>query len=160
MTAPAQPCCTPKEKHAANHAISSPKVHIHLHTKNLAASAAFYRVFFGEKPVKEKDGYVKYLPSWAPVNLALSAHDASEPGPALSHFGIQLPSPEAVQVHLHRVKAAGLPVREEMGVNCCHANQDKFWVKDPAGIEWEVYYLNFDLEADAAQKPASACCTK
>lgn len=23
---------------------------------------------------------------------------------------------------------AGLPVREEIGVDCCHANQDKFWV--------------------------------
>jgi len=37
-------------------------------------------------------------------------------------------------------------VREEMGVNCCHANQDKFWVQDPDGVEWEVYHLNYDLE--------------
>jgi hypothetical protein len=33
-----------------------------------------------------------------------------------------------------------------MGVNCCHANQDKFWVQDPDGVEWEVYHLNYDLE--------------
>ena len=52
---------------------------------------------------------------------------------------------------LARVKAAGLPVREEMGVNCCHANQDKFWVTDPDGVEWEVYYLNYDLEGDEEQ---------
>jgi hypothetical protein len=38
-----------------------------------------------------------------------------------------------------------------MGVNCCHANQDKFWVKDPDGVEWEVYHLNYDLEGDAAE---------
>src|SRR5262249_25116799 len=31
-------------------------------------------------------------------------------------------------------------------VNCCHANQDKFWVHDPDGVEWEVYHLNYDLE--------------
>ena len=71
---------------------------------------------------------------------------------------------------LARVKDAGLPVTEEMGVNCCHANQDKFWVKDPDGVEWEVYHLNYDLEGDEAAKAvrpsrftvvgatASACC--
>jgi hypothetical protein len=37
-------------------------------------------------------------------------------------------------------------VREEIGVDCCHANQDKFWVRDPDGVEWEVYHLNYDLE--------------
>jgi len=37
-----------------------------------------------------------------------------------------------------------------MAVNCCHANQDKFWVRDPDGVEWEVYVLNHDLEEDTA----------
>jgi hypothetical protein len=71
-----------------------------------------------------------------------------------------------VVAHLARVKAAGLPVREEMGVDCCHANQDKFWVQDPDGVEWEVYHLNYDLEDEAAVAPtrvlpvasASSCC--
>jgi len=31
-------------------------------------------------------------------------------------------------------------------VDCCHANQDKFWVQDPDGVDWEVYHLNYDLE--------------
>jgi hypothetical protein len=51
---------------------------------------------------------------------------------------------------LARVKAAGLVVREEMAVNCCHANQDKFWVQDPDGVEWEVYVLNHDLDDERA----------
>jgi len=72
-----------------------------------------------------------------------------------------------VMAQLARVKGAGLPVTEEMGVNCCHANQDKFWVKDPDGVEWEVYHLNYDLEGDEAEaesRPslavigATACC--
>jgi hypothetical protein len=71
-----------------------------------------------------------------------------------------------VASELARVKAAGLAVKEEMGVNCCHANQDKFWVKDPDGVEWEVYHLNYDLEGgdDQSARPglavvgASACC--
>jgi hypothetical protein len=65
--------------------------------------------------------------------------------------------------HLARVKASGLTVREQIGVNCCHANQDKFWVEDPDGVEWEVYHLNFDLEDEATPKSLpvaklSSCC--
>ena len=85
----------------------------------------------------------------------------------MNHVGVQVDSTATVTAHLARVKAAGLPVREEMGVNCCHANQDKFWVQDPDGVEWEVYHLNYDLE-DAEPTTglktlplakASACCS-
>jgi len=143
----------------------SAKVHLHMSVSDLAKSQAFYETFFGGAPVKEKPGYVKFLPGWAPVNLALSiGHPAG--GGVVNHVGVQVDSPETVTAHLQRVKAAGLPVREEIGVNCCHANQDKFWVQDPDGVEWEVYHLNYDLE-DAAPAAglktlplakASSCC--
>ena len=125
----------------------SAKVHLHVHASDLAKSRDFYQRFFGGAPVKEKPGYVKFLPDWAPVNLALSEGRVAGDG-AVNHLGIQVDSPETVLVHLGRVKEAGLSVREEIGVNCCHANQDKFWVQDPDGVEWEVYYLNYDLEGD------------
>jgi hypothetical protein len=81
--------------------------------------------------------------------------------------GVQVDSVEGVMGQLARVKAAGLPVVEEMGVNCCHANQDKFWVTDPDGVEWEVYHLNYDLEGEepvrrtrglAVVGTTSSCC--
>ena len=50
----------------------SAKVHLHMHVSDLAKSKEFYGTFFGATPVKEKPGYVKFLPEWAPVNLALS----------------------------------------------------------------------------------------
>jgi len=89
-------------------------------------------------------------------------------GRLVDHLGIQVDSPETVMAHLARVKAAGLPVREEIGVNCCHANQDKFWVHDPDGVKWEVYHLNYDLEPETEAPAArstglpiaqsSSCC--
>ncbi|MBI3831104.1 MAG: VOC family protein [Planctomycetes bacterium] len=153
-------CCTPKVPQP-EHALSSPKIHIHLHTTDLAASVTFYRAFFGEGPVKERPGYGKFLPSWAPVNLALSESPKKECCTPTSHFGIQVHAPALVRQHLKRVQEAGLQVRVEMGVECCHANQDKFWVRDPSGVEWEVYYLNFDLENQphTAEK-SSACCAR
>ena len=59
-------------------------------------------------------------------------------------------------------------------VNCCRANQDKFWVEDPDGVEWELYVLNHDIADDTAgcattqpmksslgviKAAASSCCS-
>jgi lactoylglutathione lyase len=118
-----------------------------MHVSDLAKSREFYEKFLGGAPVKVKQDYVKFLPEWGPVNLALSTGGPIGPG-TIDHVGVQVDSPTEVMAQLARVKQAGLPVTEEMGVNCCHANQDKFWVKDPDGVEWEVYYLNYDLEGD------------
>ena len=144
----------------------SAKVHLHMHVSDLGKSRDFYERFLGGDPVKVKQGYVKFLPEWAPVNLALSTGGPGGAG-TIDHVGVQVDSVETVISQLARVKAAGLSVKEEMGVNCCHANQDKFWVKDPDGVEWEVFHLNFDLEGEedrASARPSlavvgtSACC--
>src|SRR4026207_2539958 len=141
----------------------SAKVHLHMHVSDLGKSRVFYEKFLGADPVKIKPGYVKFLPDWAPVNLALSAGGADGEG-TVNHVGaqadaaatvltpltrarsaagadgkgtwtpvgVQVDAVDTVMPHLARVKAAGLPVREEMGVDCCHANPDKLWVRAPA----------------------------
>ena len=143
------------------------RVHVHMTVSSLEKSRAFYEAFLGTVPVKVKPGYVKFLPEFGPLNLALSDGRPGGAGGRVDHMGLQLASREDVVRQLERVKAAGLAVREEFGVNCCHANQDKFWVQDPDGVEWEVYVLNHDLE-DESHPPratrglgvvtASACC--
>src|SRR6188768_4300567 len=135
----------------------SAKVHLHMHVSDLGKSRVFYEKFLGADPVKIKPGYVKFLPDWAPVNLALSAGGADGEG-TVNHVGVQVDAVDTVMTHLARVKAAGLPVREEMGVDCCHANQDKFWVRDPDGIEWEFYTVNFDIEENPAPAATKAGC--
>ena len=132
-------------------------VHVHLHVSDLDASRAFYERFLGAPPVKERPGYAKFLPEFAPINLALST-GAAGPGSAVDHLGFQVDSRELVQRLLERVKAAGLSAREEMDTNCCYANQDKFWVRDPDGVEWEIYHLNYDLEGAVAPSAPSTSC--
>jgi catechol 2,3-dioxygenase-like lactoylglutathione lyase family enzyme len=134
-----------------------PNVHVHLHVSNLDASRAFYERFLGAAPVKVKPGYVKFLPALAPINLALSA-GAPPSGKNVDHLGFQVETRERVAELLGRARAAGLAVREEMGTDCCYANQDKFWVTDPDGVEWEVYHLNHDVEGDEAPREAAGCC--
>ncbi|MGH7865308.1 MAG: ArsI/CadI family heavy metal resistance metalloenzyme [Candidatus Binataceae bacterium] len=147
------------------------RVHIHLHPSDLENSRRFYEQFFGAPPVKARTGYFKFLPEFAPVNLALTTGaPADADARTVGHLGLQLESSEIVEQHLARVMAAGLPVDVERNVNCCHANQDKFWVTDPDGVRWEVYHLNYDLEdGDVAAEMAhprslpiidqTACCT-
>ena len=137
-------------------------VHVHLHVSNLAASRAFYERLFGAEPVKVRPGYVKFLPDFAPINLALSEEDAGAGGvvKTVDHLGFQVETRETVQALLARVKGAGLEAREEMGTDCCYSNQDKFWVRDPDGVEWEIYHLNYDLEDVAAASSSDpTCCT-
>ena len=150
----------------------APKVHVHMKVSSLEKSRAFYEKFLGTAPVKVKSGYLKFLAPFGPLNLALSEAAPVDGRGHVDHMGIQVDSADIVQRELARVKSAGLPVREEMGVNCCHANQDKFWVEDPDGVEWEVYVLNHDIEEDTAGcattqpmksslgvvKAATSCC--
>jgi len=133
--------------------VDAPKVHVHMTVSDIAKSRTFYEKFFGVAPVKVKPGYVKFLPPFGPLNLAISEARPSEGRGHVDHMGIQVESQAIVVREMERVKAAGLPVREEFSVNCCHANQDKFWVQDPDGVEWEVYVLNHDIE------DGSACAT-
>ena len=152
------------------------RVHIHLSVTDMAHSRSFYEKFFGVAPAKDKGDHLKFVPPFAPINLAISPRRAGGDGtPAINHLGVEVDSSETVLRHLERVKAAGLRVREELNVNCCYANQCKFWVEDPDGVEWEVYHVNYDLEekhgkpvAGAAaaplplrviNEPATACCS-
>jgi lactoylglutathione lyase len=133
-------------------------VHVHLHASDLAASTAFYEQLLGCAPVKTRPGYAKFLPAFAPINLAISSGEPGR-GRTVDHLGFQVESRELVQALLARVKGAGLAVREEMDSNCCYANQDKFWVRDPDGVEWEIYHLNYDLEDEGAPIDSGTCCT-
>ncbi len=54
----------------------------------------------------------------------------------------------------------GLVPREEMQTTCCYALQDKAWVHDPDGNEWEVFVVLEDNLGEEAVKSADAtCCT-
>ena len=70
-------------------------VHIHLHVSDLETSRRFYERFLGAEPAKVRPGYVKFLPSLAPINLALSAGEAGA-GKTVDHLGFQVETRDAV----------------------------------------------------------------
>src|SRR3954467_3924713 len=112
-------CCPTATDRQAATVATAPRAHVHLHLPALGEGVAFYRAFLGVEPVKLAAGYAKFLPGWAPLNLALSPHAGG--GGLAGHLGLQLASREAVAAQLARVRAAGLPVRVEEDVDCCYA---------------------------------------
>lgn len=174
------------------------KPHVSLNVRDIDASVAFYRTLFGVEPVKHhhdtttvhsvllddgghdsrrtRSGYAKFDLERPALNFVLNEIAGPAPGidGALSHLGLQFDDTDDVLAVRARVVAAGLQPRDEMQVNCCYARQDKFWLADPDGNEWEVFVVLEHLSperlreldrrgtcAPSATLPAataSACC--
>ncbi|HEY0322764.1 MAG TPA: ArsI/CadI family heavy metal resistance metalloenzyme [Pyrinomonadaceae bacterium] len=129
------------------------KVHVALNVRNVTESTGFYQKMLGIEPSKVRTGYAKFNVENPPLNLTLNQSPFKERG-ALSHMGLQVASTEDVLAVRERWHQSGLLTRDEMQTNCCYAIQDKTWVHDPDGNEWEVFVV---LEDNLAE--SSACCT-
>jgi catechol 2,3-dioxygenase-like lactoylglutathione lyase family enzyme len=132
--------------------IAALKAHIALNVKDVGASVDFYRKLLAIEPAKQRAGYAKFDVINPPLNLSLNESASSNKG-ALSHMGIQVASTEDVMAVRQRWTEAGLLTRDEMQTNCCYAVQDKAWVTDPDGNEWEVFVVLKDNLPES-----SACC--
>lgn len=122
-----------------------PRMHVSLYVANVEATTQFYTQLFGAEPSKRREGYVK----WNLENPALIISFVQNPDKVqakFGHLGFQLETLEELKQRRATAVAAGLPVRDELGVNCCYANADKAWVTDPDGYEWELYYFHEDVE--------------
>jgi catechol 2,3-dioxygenase-like lactoylglutathione lyase family enzyme len=135
-----------------NKTINTLKAHLAINVRNVEESIEFYRKMLGIEPAKVRSGYAKFDVQNPPLNLTLNQVPFNERG-ALSHLGIQVASTDEVLAQRERWQEAGLITRDEMQTNCCYAKQDKTWVHDPDGNEWEVFVV---LEDNLAESPA--CC--
>jgi catechol 2,3-dioxygenase-like lactoylglutathione lyase family enzyme len=132
------------------------KAHISLNVKDVQRSANFYRKLFGIEPSKVRRGYAKFDVSNPPLNFTLNQVPFKERG-ALSHLGIQVGSTEDVLAVRERWIQEGLATRDEMNTECCYAVQDKAWVRDPDGNEWEVFVVLKDNLPEKNSVPQSCC---
>lgn len=132
------------------------KPHVSLNVTNVDASVAFYEKAFGVSATKRRPGYAKF--DLQAPNLNLSMVEAPRTGLNASHFGIQVASSEDVAAAWARFKAAGLEVRSEENTTCCYALQDKVWVQDPDGNEWEVFVVKGDADVMQCDPSAEGAC--
>ena len=129
------------------------KAHIAINVSDVLQSIEFYRRMLGLDPSKVRNGYAKFDVQNPPLNLTLNERKGVTAG-ALSHLGIQVDSSEDVMAVKQTWIDVGLVTRDEMQTNCCYAVQDKTWVADPDGNQWEVFVV---LEDNLPT--STVCCT-
>jgi len=137
--------------------INAMKAHLAINVRKVEESIPFYEKMFGIEPSKVRTGYAKFDVENPPLNFTLNQIAFGERG-ALSHLGIQVASSEDVIAMRDRWQQAGLVPREEMQTTCCYAVQDKAWVTDPDGNEWEAFVVLEDNLSEEVQGAADKSC--
>jgi catechol 2,3-dioxygenase-like lactoylglutathione lyase family enzyme len=141
-----------------NTTINTIKAHLAINVKDVEKSVEFYKKMFGIEPSKIRTGYAKFDVANPPLNFTLNQVAFNGSG-ALSHLGIQVASTDDVLAVRDAWQDRGLQPREEMQTSCCYALQDKAWVHDPDGNEWEVFTVLKDNLLEAKSDDATCCVT-
>lgn len=136
------------------------RFHIHVGVKDLEKSVQFYSTLFGQKPIKLKEDYAKWMLEDPRLNFAISTRTN---GQGVDHLGIQVEEPKELAEISERLKKADLTIYDEGETTCCYAKSNKAWVADPSGIAWEAYQNMGDAEIfsdkrNAAEEDVSQCC--
>ena len=130
------------------------RFHVHVAVPDIAASIRFYSTLFGAEPSVAKPDYAKWMLEDPRVNFAISERNSSI---GVNHLGLQVDSGEELEALHGRLEQASRDVKAEVGVSCCYAQSDKYWVKDPAGVAWESFHSlgSVPFFGDAAAEPAA-----
>jgi catechol 2,3-dioxygenase-like lactoylglutathione lyase family enzyme len=134
------------------------RVQLALNVNNIDAAVDFYSKLFGSAPAKRRPGYANFAIQEPPLKLVLIENAAA--ASRLNHLGVEVESSEQVSEASDRLKQTGLSVDPEDQVTCCYALQDKVWVQDPDGADWEIYTVLEDSAAFGVSRTGSqACCS-
>ncbi|PLZ90857.1 glyoxalase/bleomycin resistance/extradiol dioxygenase family protein [Fischerella thermalis CCMEE 5198] len=114
-----------------------PRLQLALNVSNIDAAVDFYSKLFGTEPAKRRPGYANFAIAEPPLKLVLFENPSATG--KLNHLGIEVESSAQVEQASDRFQQANLTLRSENHTTCCYALQDKIWVTDPDGDEWEVY---------------------
>ena len=120
------------------------RIQLALNVNDIDAAINFYSKLFATEPAKRQPGYANFAVAEPPLKLVLFENPSASG--KLNHLGIEVESTEQVAEAGDRLKQASLTVKTEDQTTCCYAVQDKAWVTDPDGDDWEVYTVLEDAE--------------
>ncbi len=135
-------------------------MHVSLYVSDINKTIDFYTTFFGTEPAKVRKDYAKYIIN-SPSLIISFVENKERVQQNFGHLGFQVETVEDLNIKLWEAKKKNIVAKEEVGTNCCYAKQDKFWVNDPDGVQWEVYYLHEDAEFNDPRyetNDVNACC--
>lgn len=129
------------------------RLHVNIQVKDLNQSVLFYSQLFKTEPTVVKPDYAKWMLEDPKVNFALSLSSTQE---GIEHLGIQAETEEELGELYGRLDSIEGKKFEEGDTVCCYAKSHKSWIKDPQGVEWEIFHTYGTSETNTAQK--SNCC--
>ncbi len=133
------------------------RVQLALNVDNINSAVEFYSKLFATEPAKRRPGYANFAIAEPPLKLVLMENPGASD--RLNHLGIEVESSEQVTQVSDRLQKDDLTVTDRKQTTCCYALQDKVWVKDPNGADWEVYVVLEDSATfSESQKTASSVC--
>lgn len=139
------------------------RVQLALNVSDIDRAVAFYSKLFDVEPAKRRPGYANFAVTEPPLKLVL-IENYGTPG-TINHLGVEVESTTEVVNATQRLDAIGMETAFEDGVECCYAEQDKVWIKDPDNAPWEIYTVLGDSDAPVTGIDTStsdkndACCT-
>lgn len=131
------------------------RIHINLKVADLSESIRFYNAMFKSEPTVVKVDYAKWMLDEPHVNFSI-VESTEQPG--IEHLGIQTESTEGLTDLYGRVDQAAGQLREEGDTICCYAKSTKGWVKDPNGVEWEMFHTTGESMTFHGEEKAAKCC--
>ena len=134
------------------------RVQLALNVDNIDSAVEFYSKLFATEPAKRRPGYANFAIAEPPLKLVLMENPGASD--RLNHLGIEVESSEQVTQVSDRLQKDDLSLTDRNQTTCCYALQDKVWVKDPNGADWEVYAVLEDSAtfSESQKTASSACC--
>lgn len=129
------------------------RAHLSINVTNVLESVKFYEKVFGVKPQKMTDNYAKFDLKSPALNFTMQSGEGREVS-RVNHLGIEVESAEAISLWESLLTERGVLSKNEEGVECCYAKQDKIWLQDPDGNSWEIFYVYEQLPI----APAKSMC--
>ena len=133
------------------------RVQLALRVSDLEASIAFYRSLFGVEPAKRRPGYANFAVAEPPLKLVLIEGEADQPT-VMDHLGVEVESTAEVDAATARLSELGLFTLPENDTTCCYALQDKVWVADPDGNDWEVFVVKGETDEMRCEPSTTGSC--
>ena len=139
------------------------RIQLALNVPDLAQAVSFYTTLLGTPPHKERDGYANFAVEDPPLKLVLFENDEAE---QLNHLGIEYATTDEVATAIDRLADGGVDLDVRTQELCCHAVQDKAWMR-AGDTRWEVYTV-VDDQPEPPARPveptpaptasAATCC--
>ena len=139
------------------------RLHVGLTVADLDQSIRFYSGLFATAPTVIKDDYAKWMLDDPRVNLSITARGKA---PGIDHLGIQVEDQDELREVRDRLATLDQSVYDQGRAQCCYAESEKSWVRDPQGVPWEMFLTlrpltGFDDDSapgDVLAADTEGCC--